>query len=293
MADLDIDSVVADLLQWVGRKEINEETLTPEPLMRLAALFDTRMPCPQHGDPIPPMWHWAYFLPTTPQSELGPDGHPRRGSFMPPVPLARRMFAGGRATLHSPLRVGEHVTRTATIEDIRGTRGRSGSLIFVTVRLEYRTTRGPSVVEEQDIVYTDLQKSVRRNPSESRPLLPWQLTLHPDPLLLFRFAALTFNAHRIHFDREYATHVEGYAGLVVQGPLIALALLELVRQHADHRSVAEFSFRARAPLLEGEEISLEGGPQAEGSGAAIYAYTAEGIRAMEVSVSFARTGAET
>ena len=214
------------------------------------------------GSPLPPLWHWFYFLGTAPQAQLGLDGHPQRGGFMPPIELPRRMFAGSRMTFHRPLRLGEPAQRQAQIRDVTEKSGRSGALAFVTV--DYRFLQGDElcIEEQQDIVY--------REPGAALPApdvidLPapepgsWCREFAADPRLLFRFSALTFNAHRIHYDRPYAQNEEGYPGLVVHGPLTAMLLADLVRRN-DARRIATFSFRGAAPLFDLAPFRLLGRP---------------------------------
>lgn len=273
--------------QWIGRREEVEERLAPEPARRLAAIFDRSDIAIEEGDALPPMWQWVYFLRPVRQSELGPDGHPRRGRFLPPVSLPRRMFAGGRTSFHMPLHIGESVVRRATIADIRSKEGRSGPLVFITVMYEYWIENEVAAVEEQDIVYMGTAPGTERNqPAAAIPDLPWRRSLRVDPVLLFRFSAVTFNAHRIHFDRPYATSVEGYHGLVIHGPFLALQLLELLRQKSE-RPATNFSFRARSPLFDDDEILLVGEPLKDGDGATLFAYSGKGQLAMESSVALA------
>lgn len=271
---------------WKGRREKRTERLGIEPALRLAGVLDRSDPMLEENDQLPPMWHWVYFLLPTRQSELGPDGHPRRGGFLPPIPLPRRMFAGGRTTFHCPLSIGAEASCDLTVVDVRSKHGRSGPLIFVTTRIEYRSGKDLAAVEEQDIVFTEggIGRPVG-SASEPIPDLPWRASFQVDPILLFRFSAVTFNAHRIHFDAPYATEVEGYPGLVLQGPLLALKLLELLHEN-EGRSPVTFSFRAKAPVFEGEEVLLIGGPDADPERATLLAYTTTGSLAMESSVSF-------
>lgn len=251
---------------WTPPETVSVDVLSPGPVAALAALFDQPNPAPDDGDPLPPLWHWLYFTEWVPQSELGPDGHPRDGAFLPPLPDRRRMFGGGRLTFHAPLRRGEAVTRRSNVARVRARHGGSGWLLLITVRSEFSVAGEVRVVEEQDIVYRDPQapSPAPVNGIGEEPEGPWRFELLPDPVLLFRFSALTANAHRIHYDMPYVTEVEGYPGLLVHGPLMALGLLELPRRFAGERVVREYSYRAGRPVFAGPPIPLRGGPEADG-----------------------------
>ena len=237
---------------WVGRTEEAEELIALAPVRAAAATLDDTTTEFAAGSPLPPLWQWFFFLPRAPQSGLGPDGHPRRVGFMPPVDLPRRMFAGARMRFLRPLTIGETAHRRSVIRDVSEKEGRTGKLAFVTVAHSISQGGTTCVEEEQDIVYREPGAPVAApTPCELTPAPAgsWTRVVTPDPTLLFRFSALTFNAHRIHYDRAYATAVEGYPGLVVQGPLTAVLLMELVRAHAG-RPVTAFTFRAQAPLFD-------------------------------------------
>jgi 3-methylfumaryl-CoA hydratase len=240
------------LRTWIGRSESYTDQVTRTPVAALAATLDRDDPMPCDGDPLPPLWHWLYFLPIHRASEIGPDGHARRGGFLPPVPLPHRMFAGGRYVFERPLRVGDHMTRESRIVDVQPKTGRSGPLVFVVVRHQISTASGPALVEEHDIVYRDGARSAPSTPdsrrASERPA--WSHEVRVDDVMLFRYSALTFNGHRIHYDRRYATEVEGYPGLVVHAPLVATLMLELLRRDTTTPPVAEFSFRAINPIFD-------------------------------------------
>ncbi len=255
---------------WIGRTEETEELIALAPVQAAAAMLDNTSHDYTTGSALPPLWHWFFFLPRVAQSRLGPDGHPERGGFMPPIDLPRRMFAGARTRFLRPLRIGEPAIRQSVIREVSEKAGRTGKLAFVTVWHQIRQACGVCVEEEQDIVYRGAGAPVAA--PEVREGLPppagsWSRKIRPDPTLLFRFSALTFNAHRIHYDRDYAMKSEGYPGLVVHGPLVAVLLAELVRTHSQ-RPIAAFAFRGLAPLfdlapfgiigiLEGSRVHLE------------------------------------
>jgi 3-methylfumaryl-CoA hydratase len=243
---------VDNLNEWVGRTEMLTDELTTTPLRALASTLDRDDPKPKTGNPIPPGWHWLYFLPLSRQSDIGPDGHSRRGDFIPPVPLPRRMWSGSRIKFAHALRVGDRVTRTSRIAAINRKMGRTGELIFVQLHHELSDASGIALVEEQDLVYRELPKPgdspapIQRAPDSQ----DWSREFNADSVLLFRYSALTFNGHRIHYDRRYAVEVEGYPGLVVHGPLIATLLLDGLRRHLPGATVASFEFRAFCPLFD-------------------------------------------
>ena len=234
---------------WIGRTERRSDTLAAAPLAGLSATLDRADdPEPVQGSPLPPLAHWLYFLPRAPQREIGPDGHPRRGGFLPPVPLPRRMWAGGRLRFEHDLRVGDEAERRSTIASVEAKDGRSGALVFVTVRHEVSDARGLALSEEHDIVYRDHPQPGAAAPSTAgaRTDEDFHREIVPDPVLLFRYSALTFNGHRIHYDRSYVTEVEGYPGLIVHGPLIATLLVDLVRRELPEARLRAFAFKAAA-----------------------------------------------
>ena len=255
----------ADLQAWVGKTETRTDQITSTPMAALSATLDIDAPPPRAGDPVPPLWHWMWFLPIHKESELGPDGHAKTGEFLPPVPLPLRMWAGGRFEFRHPLRVGQTYTRTSRILDVRQKEGRSGPLIFVIVRHEIGDADGIALSEEQDIVYRDHTGSTEgKSAAPPAPVdAAWERVIRPDDLLLFRYSALTFNAHRIHYDRRYATEVGGYPGLVVHGPLIATLLLDLLRRNLPDARVERFSFRAVSPLFDTAPFVLCGKPEGD------------------------------
>jgi len=269
---------IAELRKWVGKTETATDQVTPVPVAALAATLDLDAPPPRAGDALPPLWHWLYFLPIHRQSELSADGHAKRGGFLPPVPLPRRMWAGGRFEFHHSLRVGEQITRSSRIADIEQKQGRTGPLVFVVVRHEISNSAGLALSEEQDLVYRGLSNPGDPGPAH-RPApadSAWERAVRPDDVLLFRYSALTFNGHRIHYDRRFATDVEGYPGLVVHGPLIATLLMDLLRRHMPQARVARFTFRAGSPLFDTAPFSLCGKPEEGGKTVSLWAKTADG-----------------
>jgi 3-methylfumaryl-CoA hydratase len=284
-------ATVRHLQQWVGRTDELHDDITAAPLRGLAATLDHDGPAPARGAMVPPLGHWLYFLPQAPQSRLGPDGHPERGGFLPPVPLPRRMWAGGRLNWapDNPLRVGDEATRRSRIESVEHKRGRSGEMLFVLVRHEVHNAHGLCLTEEHDIVYRAAPAAgdPPATPVAAATQAPWRRRIDPDDVLLFRYSALTFNGHRIHYDRRYVTEVEGYPGLVVHGPLIATLLTDLVRRHAPQRPVRQFEFRAVRPTFDGQPFFVNGEPSADGQRVALWAHDHEGCLTMRGAVALA------
>jgi len=246
------------LESWIGRTEQVVDEATRAPALALAATLDRDAAGLERGDPLPPLWHWIYFTPKAPAREIGADGHPRRGGFLPPVRLPRRMWAGGRLEFHAPIRIGDALTRSSTIADVRRREGKSGSLVFVTVRHEIARDGLLLLSEEHDIVYRDLPPpGAAVPPVEPAPTDEASARrVTPDPVLLFRYSALTFNGHRIHYDRSYVTEIEGYPGLIVHGPLIATLLVDEARRQRSDLVVRRFSFKAVQPLFDIDPFEL-------------------------------------
>jgi 3-methylfumaryl-CoA hydratase len=277
-----------DLKTWVGKIETRTDQITSMPVAALSATLDIDAPAPRSGDLVPPLWHWMWFMPIHKQSELDEDGHAKTGDFLPPVPLPLRMWAGGRLEFHRPLRVGQTYTRTSRILDVRQKDGRSGPLVFVIVRHEIGDGEGIALGEEQDIVYRDnaTPGGVRKPTVPAAPSnAVWERAIQPDDVLLFRYSALTFNAHRIHYDRRYAMKVGGYPGLVVHGPLIATLLLDLVRRNLPDAKVGRFSFRAVSPLFDTAPFVLCGKPEGDRKNISLWAKDAAGCLATTAKVS--------
>ena len=272
---------------WIGRSVVVEDSATPVPLRALTAMLDRDDP-PAPGQPIPPLWHWLYFLPLHRQSEIGADGHPTRGGFLPPVPLPRRMWAGSRLEFRAPVAAGQALSRTSRIADVRLKEGRSGPLVFVKVQHEIAAGGRLAIVEEHDIVYRELPK-----PGEPAPAgvaapdnAHWTRRIVPDDVLLFRYSALTFNGHRIHYDRRYVTEVEGYPGLIVHGPLIATLLMDLLRRERPEAQVTHFAFKAVQPIFDTAPFEVCGRME-DARHVKLWARTPDGHLAMDASATLA------
>jgi len=273
---------------WIGRSDRSSDRIGASPLARLAATLDRNDPPPRDGDPLPPLSHWLYFLPGYRESDVGPDGHARRGGFLPPIPLPRRMWAGGRLTFRAPLHVGDAVSRDSQIVDVVHKQGHSGPLVFVVVRHTISGERGVAIVEEHDIVYRSEARGERDAQPTPAPVdAAWSREIHPDPVLLFRYSALTFNSHRIHYDHRYVTEVEHYPGLVVHGPLIATLLADLLRRALPHAHLAAFAFRAVSPLFDGEPFFVRGKPAHDGASVHLWAESVHEALAMEATATLA------
>jgi len=246
---------IAHLKSWIGRSESANDVAAAGQLAGLAAILDHETP-PWIAGELPPLAHWLYFLGHARQSELGEDGHPRRGGFLPPIELPRRMWAGGRIEFHGAIAIGASIERRSTIKDVSAKTGASGDMVFVTVSHKIFAGTGLVISEEQDIVFRDMPKAPPPPGAAEARTARATRRIVPDPMLLFRFSALTFNAHRIHYDRDYARNAESYPGLVVQGPLIAMLLVDhYLRAHPAAR-ISSFTFRAQRPLFDTAPFDL-------------------------------------
>jgi 3-methylfumaryl-CoA hydratase len=276
-----------NLKDWVGKSETITDSATATPYAALSATLDRAPERPPVGTPLPALWHWLYFLPLARQSEIGPDGHPKRGGFLPPVPLPRRMWAGSQFEFHRPLRIGDALTRVSTIADVTEKSGRTGPLVFVKVRHEIRRNDEAEIAltEFHDIVYRERAKpdDVAPPPKAAPDKSAWERKWVPDDVLLFRYSALTFNGHRIHYDRRYVTEVEGYPGLIVHGPLIATLLLDLLRHQLPDAEVARYEFRAVRPIFDINHFFVCGEPQEDGKTFHLWARDHEGWLAMDAT----------
>jgi 3-methylfumaryl-CoA hydratase len=260
------------------------------PLDRLAALLGREDAPRRAGDVVFPGGHWLYCLSAVSPGGLGDDGHAVRGGFMPPVSLPKRMAAGGALRFLEPLRVGATLERRSRVGDVAVKEGRSGSLVFVHVRHELRQGSAVALVEDQRIVYSDSAAAAPSSPPRQGQTPSWTRTIRPDAALLFRYSALTYNGHRIHHDRRYATEEEGYPGLVVHGPLIATYLLDLCLRNRPESSVAEFAYRPLRPLFDDEAIMLAGRPDESGETAELWAIGPDGEVAIRASARFGAAG---
>ncbi len=283
MTDIDI----ANLQGWVGKQETKEDDITLFPAQALAAALNNDT-IPQKGDELPTFWEWLYFLPTPRGDATGVDGHPDKGGFLPPVPLPRRMWAGGDVECHKPLIIGQAATRLSTIESVELKEGSTGTLVFVNVRHEISQNDELCISQVQNIVYRD-QPTERTEmlPGKSAPAdLDFMQLVKPDPVLLFRYSALTYNGHRIHYDRNYAVDEEFYPALVVHGPLLVTLLLELKRQHFAKATLSSFKFRAVRPTFDTAAFSVSA--KRDGKALSLWSADESGSLCMTIQATLAK-----
>ena len=260
--------------EWTGRSQTVEDGMDPGPARALAATLGLPTShAPVSGAALPFPWVWLYFVQPEAKANIGPDGHPKRGGFLPPVPHPRRMWAGSRCTFHAPILAGQPAQKTSTILSVAEKAGRAGPMVFVTVAHEISSGGVLAMREEQDVVYMDIPDEYR--PPAAQPLPPCEHSepVAIDPVFLFRFSALTFNAHRIHYDRPYAMDVEKYPGLVVHGPLQAILLYEFGIRMFSGRAPSRFRFRGLRPLFDFDTVSLNARETGDG---AVQLFTASG-----------------
>ncbi len=273
--------------RWIGRTKESSEVIEPMRARAMQATLDDEGAPLDKGDPLPPLWHWLYFWDPTPHSALGADGHSARGQFMPPINLARRAIAGGRVKFLRPLEIGAAAKRRSRISDIRRRQGRSGKLVFVTLQHETADATGACIQEELDIVFRDAGKPGDILPGDRGPaVVRWRNQVTADPLLLFRYSALTFNGHRIHYQESYATEEEGYPGLVVHGSLLATMMAALVRRHVPDRPLTWLEFRAVRPVFDTHPFNVGGKPDPDGNSAEIWVTDHAGFLAMTGKARF-------
>jgi 3-methylfumaryl-CoA hydratase len=283
-------SDTASIESWIGRTREDEDEVCVGAVRRFAAMLDQDPAHYVHGTELPESWYAILFGPVARQNELGPDGHPITGDFLPPLHDTRRMFGGRRVRFHQPLHVGDVVERMSTVRRVEKKQGRSGPFTLVTVVNGLRVASKPAITEEQDIVYRASENEIAAEAGSKKTRLrdlgekpDWTRTIRPDPVLLFRYSALTFNAHRIHYDLPYTREREGYPALVMNGGLTALLLVETARPHLPGR-IESYTARALRPLFVDQDIALHG-RRREGDGAELWACAPSGDRAYEVNVS--------
>ncbi|WP_264212028.1 FAS1-like dehydratase domain-containing protein [Leisingera thetidis] len=277
------------LEKWIGRTQAYNERIAPFPSNALAATLDRDDPEYADGTPLPPLWHWLHFLPVYKLSEAGYDGHAAPGGFLPPVSLPRRMWAGSRLTFTAPLRIGSTLRKVSQVKSIQAKHGRSGQLVFVTVSHQLFDGETLGVDEEHDIVYREepAPGAIAPAPPQAPADSDFSREIHPDPVLLFRYSALTFNGHRIHYDQPFCVTSEGYKGLVVHGPLIATLLLDLLRRQRPGAVVKSFQFRALSAISDTESFTVHGSVGADGTTVQLWAQRQDGALAMQAEAIIA------
>jgi 3-methylfumaryl-CoA hydratase len=280
---------ITHLRHWIGSSETVSERIATFPSNALAATLDRDDAPYTEGDELPPLWHWLHFLPVFKLLDAGYDGHAALGGFLPPVPLPRRMWAGSRLRFLAPMRIGRMLRKVSTVATVDHKTGRSGDLVFVTVRHQLFDGEAQGIEEEHDIVYREAPKA-----DAPAPVLPqapgtsaFSRTIHPNPVLLFRYSALTFNGHRIHYDQPFCTGSEGYAGLVVHGPLLATLLLDLLRREMSQARVETFQFRAVSTVIDTDDFSVHGQPQVDGKSVKLWVRRHDGALAMDAAATLA------
>ena len=272
---------------WVGRTRTSVDEIALWPARALAAtLGEGDRAAPETGSQLPYPWVWTFFLEAADKGQIGPDGHPRRGGFLPPVPNPRRMWAGSRCTFHAPIPIGDGVRRTSTIETVAEKEGRTGPMVFVTVVHEIETGGALAMREEQDIVYMDIPEVFRPPEGKPVPACPHVEAVEIDPVLLFRFSALTFNGHRIHYDLPYARDVEKYPGLVVHGPLQAILLYDFAMRTWPGRAPSAFRFRGMRPLFHFDELTLNA-REVDGGVTELFTANGDGAISMKATLEWA------
>ena len=280
----------AVLRQWIGRSETKTAMIHREPIAMMNATLDRDPESPPEF--LPPGWQWLFFNAVAPASQLGEDGHPQRGGFLPPVALPRRMWAGGTLKFHQPIPVGAALERRSTIADVTVKEGRSGKLVFVAVDHAFHLNGALHLEERHDIVYREPPQPNAQPGAPTaatapapEPPAPWSRAWNPDATQLFRYSALTFNGHRIHYDFPYVTKVEGYVGLVAHGPLAATLLMDLAQASNPNARLTWFQFRGLNPMIGGQKLILCGQPTGD-KGAALWILNEEGRRCMEGTARF-------
>lgn len=285
-----MDDRYAKLEKRVGARTVAHDVVTASQVARLDATLNRTDPPLKDGDPVPWGWQAIFFPGTAPTATLVSDGTASDLEDTPGDPLPRRMYAGDEFTFHEPLRVGDRAVRETFVKSVQAKQGRSGKLVFVTTAVRISGPRGLVLENDQRTVYRDREPEGLKLPpapgESARMDAPWKRRVTMDPVTLFRFSACCFNPHRIHYDHPYATGVEGYPALVVQGPLTAVLLLELVREHAREKELSGYVMRARSPLFANQPFALLGEPSADGASCRLWAANEAGELAMEISATF-------
>ncbi|NKB19210.1 MAG: acyl-CoA dehydrogenase [Alphaproteobacteria bacterium] len=272
---------------WIGKQSSTEALVTAYQADALTATLDRDDAPFKEGDTIPPGWHLFYIREVVKLRDTAADGHPKRGDFLPPIDLPRRMWAGTQATYHQPIHVGETIRNVTTIEAVTPKTGKTGNLVFLKLKHEISGENGVATTEMQDVVYREEAQpgAVAPEPPPAPGEAVWKRTIHPSPVLLFRYSALTMNSHRIHYDRTYVTEVEKYPGLLVHGPLTFTLLLDLFRREHSETDLKTFSVRAVSPIYDTHDFTVEGAPGDAGE-ATLWALNKDGRLAMSAHATY-------
>ena len=280
-----------DWTEWVGRTRVSRDCADLLRASAMQATLESPAQPLREGDALPELWHWLYFWEIAPLSALGYDGHPAKGDFLPPIDLPRRMWAGSRLRFLRPIAIGAEIVRRSEIASVAEKTGRSGKLAFVTVKHEVESDGETCLQEEHDIVYRarpsgqeQSGQEQTKEPEQAPRHSPWLREVTAGPVMLFRYSALTFNGHRIHYDQPFSVEQESYDGLIVHGPLLATLMVDLARRNAEGRSIARFAFRAKRPLFAGQPFTVCGEPERDGARLCIG--DASGALAMDGDVGF-------
>jgi 3-methylfumaryl-CoA hydratase len=277
-----------DLKKYIGKSDRAGDVVASSAMLKIAAALGMENPAAAKGDPIPPGWYGAFFPPSHGPAEMRPDGQPSGGGIAPPVPLPRRRLGGVRMSFHDPLRIGDEITRITEIADVKVEEDGTAATVTVIERNSISNPRGLAVVEERDLLFLNEEAAARKSAAPSAPAeAAWRRTVEPNPVLLFRFSAIRYNSHRIHYDRDYVTKVEKLPGLVVQGTLISQLLLEMCRAEMPGRQVSFFGYQAARQIYDTGPFTIAGAPAAAGREAALWALDADGNLAMTATAKFA------
>ena len=281
--------LLENLRRHIGSSETATDVVTASAMVKIAATLGVNNPASAKGDAIPPGWYGAFFPASHGPSEMRADGQAAGRGIVPPVPLPRRRLGGVRMTFHEPLRIGDEITRVSEIADVTVDEDQSGPMVLVVERNGISNSRGLAVVEERDLIFLSEGRAEKKSttPQAAPAEAAWRRVVEPNPALLFRFSALRFNSHRIHYDRDYVTKVEGLPGLVVQGTLVSQLLIEMCRSELPGRKLASFGYRAVRQLYDTGPFTIGGAPAAGGREAELWAAAADGSLAMTATAKFA------
>ena len=282
---------IEPLKKELGRKIVDEDVVTEAPIKAMLCTFDRNEKVPGQGEPIAPGWHLLYLHSHARRAQLGKDGAAAEGGVLPRIPMPRRMYAGSTFTFEGDIRVGDKLRRELEFTDVQLRQGSTGNLIVTTQTRRIFTPRGLALTEDANTVFREEVKSGDKSGvpvREAAPSdVPWRRTITPDPVMLFRYSAITFNPHRIHYDRTYCVEVEGYPGLVVHGPFAQQCLFDLLRDSMPGRRIKTFAVRARAPLFDTSPFDVIGRPTADGKGADLWTVTPKGTIAAQATATLA------